>query len=204
MTKPVLIRSDGTVGPTGLKLIETMAAARKTQRSIAVALGIPLKTFEKMLERKGDDAARIAWETGFAFQEQDIQDKLYAIAFGHPMQLTRWDPETGTEVMGDDGKPEKVWVLAPASDKMGVSAAMFYAKAKLGWKDSGNDAAIQQDNRIQITLPDAMGFGEMLHGLGQKEILDFRKDKSIPIKDVTPRVALEAQAKIAAGEINGK
>jgi hypothetical protein len=204
MTKPILVRPDGSIGPAGLKLIEKMASERKTQRTIAVALGISLKSFEKMMERKTDTSVRMAWETGFAQFEQEVQDQMYASAFGGPVELERWDPEAGAVVKDEDGKPEKVWVLAIPNSKMGATMAMFFSKAKLGWKDSGNDQAVTQDNRIQITLPDSMGFGEMLHGLGQKEIMDFRKDKTIPIKDITPRVALEGQARIASGEFDDK
>lgn len=200
MTKPILVRSDGSIGPTGLKLIEQMASERKSQRSIAVALGLALKAFEKLLDKKGDPAVRLAWESGYAVQEQAIQDKMYAMAFGGPVEADCCE-EDGTPILDEDGKQKKVWVMAPVS-KAQTIAAMFYTKAKLGWKDSGDDKAIQ-DNHIQITIPGQLAFGAMLHGLGQKGIADFRKDKTIPLKDVTPRFALQAQDELAKQETDG-
>lgn len=84
MTKPVLVRADGTLGPTALKMVEDMAAEGKTQRSIASALGLSKKKFEKMLDRnKGDNPERLAWEAGHSVIEQTAKDLLWSKAQGN-------------------------------------------------------------------------------------------------------------------------
>lgn len=190
MTKPVLVKADGTLGPTALKMVEDMAAAHQTQRTIASALGVSIKEFEKALASKSNDEARLAWERGFAKVEQSADDHMRLAAFSDLVQVDEWQ-EDGERAVDANGQQKKVWVRGPVS-KTSTIAAIYYTKARLGWSDTKISTNLNQDNRIQITLPAPMGFGEMLHGLGQKEIRDFRKDKTIPIKDVTPKVAREA------------
>jgi hypothetical protein len=59
-------------------------------------------------------------------------------------------------------------------------ALMHYSKTKLGWKEAGTGEATQV-NRIQITLPGPMARGELLNALGQDRVLDFRKDRTVPL-----------------------
>jgi hypothetical protein len=190
MTKPVLVRSDGTLGPTALKMVEDMAAAHQTQRTIAAALDISIKDFEKMLASKSSPEARLAWERGFAKVEQSADDHMRFAAFSDLVQVREWT-EGGEPALDEHGQQRMVWVRGPVS-KTSTIAAIYYTKARLGWSDTKVAANLNQDNRIQITLPAPMGFGEMLHGLGQTEIRDFRKDKTVPIRDITPKVAREA------------
>src|SRR5207302_7861700 len=71
-------------------------------------------------------------------------------------------------------------------------ALMHYSKTKLGWKEAGTGTQVHEDRRIQMVLARPMEFGQMLHALGQKEVLDFRKDRSKPLE--LPRWAKEGEA----------
>lgn len=75
--------------------------------------------------------------------------------------------------------------------KKWAPSLMYLSKSRLGWRETESVVDIRnEDNRkIQITMPKALGFGEMLSALGQKEVMDFRKDKSVPLKDVLPSFA---------------
>jgi hypothetical protein len=187
MTRPILVRQDGTLGPKALEMVETMASEGKTQRSIAAALGIPAKKFEKLLERnKGENEERLAWERGHAAIEQKVADSMLAAGMGTVIEKEEADSETG----------EKVIVRERHISKVGGAQLIFYAKAQLGWTEKPTGALVN-DNRIQITLPGALSMDDYFRGLGIDKPLDFRKDKTKPhpmLKDVTP-AALPAPEK---------
>jgi hypothetical protein len=198
VTKPVLTRDDGTIAPGGLKLIERMASEHKTQRSIAAALGLAYKKFERMLEaNKGDNEVRYAWERGFAVFEQDTVDKFKGMAFGDIVET--YELNDDGEKIPDEDDPsgfKKVRIQAPIS-KAQTIAAIFFAKTQLGWNEKPSGPMVQE-NKINITLPAPMGFGEFMNALGQTDIIDARKDKTIPMKELLPeevRLALAAPAK---------
>lgn len=67
--------------------------------------------------------------------------------------------------------------------KRWAPSLMFVAKARLGWREQESvvDLRAEDNRRIQIVLPAPMKFGEMLKGLGQREVADFRKDRSQPL-----------------------
>jgi hypothetical protein len=66
-------------------------------------------------------------------------------------------------------------------------ALIHLTKTKLGWKEAGSGPQVLDDRRIQIVVPDTLSVGQLLRGLDQKEIIDARRDKSIPLNDVTPK-----------------
>jgi hypothetical protein len=70
-------------------------------------------------------------------------------------------------------------------------ALMFFAKTQLRWSETQSvvDIRNEDNRRIQISLPDALPLEQLMKTLGQTEILDGRKNKSIPLRDVTPAFA---------------
>lgn len=185
MTKPVLVRPDGSIGPAGLRLIEEMAAASRSQRSIAVALGVSFKKFERSLEKnKGENDVRVAWEAGFAVADEKYGDMIRARAFGGVQQLETCSEE-GTPLLNEDGTPQTVYVNMP-NLKDAATYAIWLGKNKFGWADKPQQTGLDTDGRIQITLPDALSFAEFMKAAGQTEAIDARRDKTVPIKDITP------------------
>jgi hypothetical protein len=181
VTKPIIVRPDGTLGQTGLEMVRKMASEHKTQRYIAMQLGIPYKKFLKLLERnKGDNAEHLAWEEGFAEFEQRYTDFMLAGAMGTICEEPKVD-EKGNPVLDEEGKPvmEKVRVVS----KTQAIQAIFFAKTQLGWNEKPTGPMVQ-DNRIQITVPGQLEYGAMLKALGQDMELDFRKDQKVPLKEV--------------------
>lgn len=187
MTKAIIVRNDNTLSPAGLKLVEKCSSEGKTQRYIAAELGIPLKTFEKMLERgKGNNPERLAWEAGHARYEQRAADALQSEAFGVLVDLETYDAE-GQPILDEAGEPVRAKVRIPTS-KGHIISLIYLTKARLGWSEKPHN--LVQDNRIQITLPGAMSGEDFFKGLGIDQPLDFRKDKSKAhpmLKDITPQ-----------------
>lgn len=186
MTKPIYVRDDDTCGPAALQIIEDMARAFKSHASIAKVLGISTKKFKNMLERqKGENAERLAWESGHADFEQEIIDRAKAMAMGSLVEEPKLDA-MGVPMVDEHGKPimEKIRVLSKAE----TIAFIYFTKSRLGWQEKDNTTTFQ-DNRINITLPAPISAEEMFARLGLSGPLDFRK-----IKDVTPGVAGEVEA----------
>lgn len=175
------MRSDGDVGPAGLRLIEEMAANNKTQGTIAAELGVSQKRLRTLMERqKGENAVRMAWEAGHAKLEQRVADAMLAAGLGTSVMEEAKD-ETGKVILNEDGTPRMVEVRYVS--KMGATQLIFYSKVKLGWTEKPSGPLVQ-DNRIQITLPSPLSTEDYMKMLGQGAPLDFRKDKSTPFADV--------------------
>ncbi len=64
--------------PAGLLAVERLAAAGKTQATIAACLSISLRCFKEILSR--DEPSRLAWEQGRAAVEQALFDVLFKAA----------------------------------------------------------------------------------------------------------------------------
>jgi len=79
-----------------------------------------------------------------------------------------------------------------------VIAAIYYSKTQFGWKESEAQFDVKQDNRINITIPAPMGFGEMLHAHGQRGVADFRKHKAVPLNEVMPRIMQDGKLVLPA------
>lgn len=190
MTKPIVLRQDGSIGPAGLRLVEQRAREGKTQRSIAAELGLPLKKFEKMLEaNKGDNDVRLFWERGHAFIEQKCADALLAAGMGTEERTEReMLDENANPVLDEHGQPRMETVIEKTQSKIGGAQLMFYCKTRLGWTEKPTGPLVQ-DNRIQITIPASQTREELFEQLGIDGPLDFRKDKSKPnaMVDVTPK-----------------
>lgn len=168
-----------------------MAREHKSHGSIAKVLGISVKRFKAMLERKkGDSEERLAWEAGHADFEQKFIDHGAAMALGEVVLEPMLDKD-GLPMMDAEGKPmmEKVRVMS----KTATIAYIYFTKARLGWQEK-DSAATFQDNRINITLPAPITKEEMYKRLGMTGPDDFRK-----IKDVTPAapITLAALAPLA-------
>lgn len=176
MTKPLIMRGDGTVGPGGLRLIEEMAANNKTQGTIAAALGVSLKRLKRMFERdKGENDVRLAWEAGHSQLEQRVADAMLAAGMGTVVEEDAVD-ETGKPIYEEDGVTRRKMLTRYVS-KMGATQLIFYSKVMLGWTEKPSGPLVQ-DNRIQITLPSPVSTEDYFKMLGQSAPLDFRKDKS--------------------------
>lgn len=179
MTKAIMVRPDGTLSPKALELLTQRAAEGKTQRSIAAELGLPLKKFELVLDRKkGDNPERLAWEAGHARIEQAVADSFLAAGMGQTIEAPQVD-EQGNVMLNDDGSEKKVRVRGTNGGKNSVIALIYYSKAQLGWTEKAAGALVN-DNRIQITLPGPMTQEAWFKGLGIDKPLDYRKDKTKP------------------------
>lgn len=77
---------------------------------------------------------------------------------------------------------------------------MFYAKSRLRWRENESvvDARNEDNRRIQITVNEPMAIGQLLRGLDQKEIIDGRRDKSIPLDAITPAWMKAGLAEVSA------
>lgn len=83
---------------------------------------------------------------------------------------------------------------ATGASKGAVIAAVFFAKARLGWSDKEAPANVQ--NNININLPKPMSRDEYFKSLGISGPIDSR------MKDVTPsKAALPAPSDIAPAEV---
>lgn len=200
MATPVILwKDDGTgrvaLTPRGLALVESMARADKTLRSIAAKLKMPFRKLDKMLDRnKGDNPERMAWELGHADHEQHVRDVVRAKALGDCVELPIVD-ERGEPILDEEtGEFKMARVQIPSSGKDGAVLLIWYTK-QLGWSEKPT-GVINNDNRIQLTLAEPTSAEDMFKRLGIEGLLDFRKDKSkelpktLPWKVVNPTQAL--------------
>lgn len=194
MTKAVLVRDDGSLGPRALEIVEQMAGGGRTQATIAATLGLSRKKFETMLSRaKGENPERYAWERGHAKIEQRVADAMFAAGTGDLVEEIVLDKDTKQPVIDEETGLEKTQMVRHVS-KIGGAQLMFYAKTQLGWQEKSTGPLVQE-NRINITLPASMSIEEYYKMLGIDAPLDFRKDKSIPMKDVTKALPAAEPAK---------
>lgn len=197
MTSKLWQEDDGRTNLTaaGLAMIERMARADQTLRSIASKLGLAFRKLDKMLDReKGDNPERIAWERGHADHEQHVRDIVRAKALGDVVELPIVD-ERGEPILDPETHQFKTArVQIPSNGKDSAVLLIWYTK-QLGWSEKPS-GPIVNDNRIQLTLAEPTTAEEMFKRLGVEGLLDFRRDKtkeipkSIPFKVVNPTEAL--------------
>lgn len=171
MTAAIHIRADGTWTTQALAKLTAMAAANKSQGTIAAYFEIPKRELETALAKsKGSNPVRLAWEKGRAVVEQDLMDRLYKGAMGSVeeeyKEETVIDPETRMPKRGPDGAvvTERIKVRTIHMSKANTIEALFFAKSQFGWKEGESEE--KKVSNVTLVLPKSRTRKEYFELLG--------------------------------------
>lgn len=151
MTKAISIRSDGTWTGQALIKLEEMAAANRTQGTIAAEFDLPKREFEAILAKnKGRNEVRVAWERGRARIEQTLMDGMFSTAMGtitEAPELVDVRDEHGTPT----GEKKTILVRTVNISKAASIEKMFLLKTQFGWKEG--ESADAKVSNVTLMLP---------------------------------------------------